>query len=341
MSPTFAIQSRIASLVASFSVRVPNSTGAHLRAEQPHPLDVGRLPAHVLAAHVDDALEAEARADRGGRDAVLAGAGLGDDALLAEPARDHRLAERVVQLVRAGVQQVLALQVHPPVGREALDARQRRRPAGVGREQLVELGEEGVVLAQRRPRPLRARRARGSASRARSARRTRRRCVQRHRAASTHASDRVVVLDARLDRSVDRAESTAHGATAAIASATLSGPSPPASITRPPVARARSRCVGSLLGPRQVDDRPDALAASQEHRVARAVPVLALVELDDVGVGLLGLADEHRDAQHGVGRVEQRVGAARALGREDEARPSRRPPRRRRRRRPAASGRTP
>ena len=45
----------------------------------------GRLAAHVLGAHVDDALEAEARADRRRRDAVLARAGLGDDALLAEP----------------------------------------------------------------------------------------------------------------------------------------------------------------------------------------------------------------------------------------------------------------
>ena len=63
----------------------------------------GRWRAHVLGAHVDVALEAEARADRGRRDAVLAGAGLGDDAPLAEPPREQRLAERVVELVRAGV----------------------------------------------------------------------------------------------------------------------------------------------------------------------------------------------------------------------------------------------
>ena len=112
------IQSRIASLVASLSVRVPNSTGAHLGAEQAHPLDVRALPAHVLGAHVDDAFEPEAGADGRGRDAVLAGAGLGDDPLLAEPAREHGLSERVVQLVRAGVQEVFALEVEPLVGRE-------------------------------------------------------------------------------------------------------------------------------------------------------------------------------------------------------------------------------
>ena len=105
----------------------------HLGAEQPHPLDVGRLAPHVLAAHVDDALEPEVRADGRGRDAVLAGARLGDDPLLAEPPRDHRLTERVVDLVRAGVQQVLALQVDALVGREARGARERGRPARVGR----------------------------------------------------------------------------------------------------------------------------------------------------------------------------------------------------------------
>ena len=101
----------------------------HLGAEQLHALDVGLLPPHVLLAHVDDALVAEARADGRRRDAVLAGAGLGDDALLAEPPREHRLAERVVQLVRAGVEQVLALQVDA-----ACPARTARASvSGVGR----------------------------------------------------------------------------------------------------------------------------------------------------------------------------------------------------------------
>ena len=101
------------------------------------------------------------------------------------------------------------------VGREALDARERRRASGVGREQLVELGVEAVVLAQRLPRAFElvergdqrlgdvppAVRAEGRASS---------RCLH-------PAPDQVVVLDARR-RSVERAESTAHGRTAAIAS---------------------------------------------------------------------------------------------------------------------------
>ena len=72
--------------------------------------DVARQAPNVLRAHVDDAFHAEARRHRGGSDAVHAGAGLGDDAPLAEPLREHRLADAVVDLVRAGVIQVLALQ---------------------------------------------------------------------------------------------------------------------------------------------------------------------------------------------------------------------------------------
>src|SRR5262249_56192589 len=72
-------------------------------------------------------------------------AGLGDDAPLAEPLREHRLAERVVELVRAGVEEVLALEVEALARREALAERERRRPARVGRQQVVQLGAEGIV----------------------------------------------------------------------------------------------------------------------------------------------------------------------------------------------------
>ena len=52
---------------------------------------------------------------RGGRggDAVLAGAGLGDEALLAHALGQQRLAEHVVDLVRPGVVEVLALEQQP------------------------------------------------------------------------------------------------------------------------------------------------------------------------------------------------------------------------------------
>jgi hypothetical protein len=58
-------------------------------------------------AHVHHAFHAEHRRHRRGGDAVLAGAGLGDDALLAHPLGEQHLADGVVDLVRAGVQQDL------------------------------------------------------------------------------------------------------------------------------------------------------------------------------------------------------------------------------------------
>ena len=83
----------------------------HLRAEQLHAKDVRLLPLDVGRAHIDDAGQTEARRDRGGGDAVLAGAGLGDDARLAHAAGEQDLAEAIVDLVRAGVVQLVALEV--------------------------------------------------------------------------------------------------------------------------------------------------------------------------------------------------------------------------------------
>ena len=134
---------------------------AHLGAERAHAQHVGGLAADVLGAHVDDALEAQQRAGRGRRHAVLAGAGLGDDARLAEPQRQQRLAERVVDLVRAGVVEVLALQVQaevarlasgPPLqlGSQAVGAVDGGRPADVVDEELAELRPEGRLRADRR-----------------------------------------------------------------------------------------------------------------------------------------------------------------------------------------------
>ena len=68
------------------------------------------LAPDVLGAHVHDALEAEQRARRRARHAVLPRAGLGHDAALPHPFREEGLAEGVVDLVRAGVREILALE---------------------------------------------------------------------------------------------------------------------------------------------------------------------------------------------------------------------------------------
>ena len=84
---------------------------AYFSSQKPHAEDVQLLPAHVFFPHVDNAFHAKERADCGGGYAVLAGAGLGDDALLTHAASEQRLTQRIVDFVRAGVQQVLALEV--------------------------------------------------------------------------------------------------------------------------------------------------------------------------------------------------------------------------------------
>ena len=111
----------------------------------------GRLPAHVLGAHVDDALEPEPRAGGRRRDAVLSGARLRDDPPLPEAPREHDLAERVVDLVRAGVVQILALEVEPRFLAEALGARDGRRAADIRPAELVELRRERGVGARSGP----------------------------------------------------------------------------------------------------------------------------------------------------------------------------------------------
>jgi len=123
----------------------------NLGAEQLHAFHVGPLAAHVLDTHVDDAVEPEAGTDGGGGDSVLTGARLGDDSLLAKSACQHYLAERVVELVRARVQQVLALEVDALFGTEALGQCERRRTAAVVGQKLVQLACEAIVVERRAP----------------------------------------------------------------------------------------------------------------------------------------------------------------------------------------------
>ena len=101
----------MASLMASRSVPRAAGDRPHFGPQQLHAEHVRPLAANVFLAHVDDAFQPEPGAGRGRGDAVLAGAGLGDHAALAHPHGQQRLAERVVDLVGAGVVQVFALQI--------------------------------------------------------------------------------------------------------------------------------------------------------------------------------------------------------------------------------------
>jgi hypothetical protein len=120
------------------------------RAEELHAVDVLRLALHVLGPHVHDALEPEARRHGRGRDPVLPRAGLGDHPRLPHAPREQRLAERVVHLVRAGVVQVLALEVDLGAAEEARPALRvvdGARATDVVLELVLELGDELGVLA--------------------------------------------------------------------------------------------------------------------------------------------------------------------------------------------------
>ena len=86
--------------------------GHDLRAEHFHAIHIQFLPLAIHRAHVNDALQSEHGGDGGGGDAVLAGAGLGDDARLAHAPGEQDLADGVVDLVRAGVDQILALEIN-------------------------------------------------------------------------------------------------------------------------------------------------------------------------------------------------------------------------------------
>src|SRR5579883_28822 len=127
------------------------SDADNFRAQHAHAEDVQALAAHVFLAHVDDALESEKRADGGGGDAVLSRAGFGDDALLAHAAGEQRLAQAVVDLVGAGVEQVFALDVDCRATRhlgEAFGVIERRGAAGVVGEQVLQFGLKFRILAR-------------------------------------------------------------------------------------------------------------------------------------------------------------------------------------------------
>src|SRR5690606_28559682 len=79
---------------------------------------------------------------------VLAGAGLGDDPGLAHAQGEQDLAEAIVDLVRAGVVELVALEIDLGAAEmlgQALGEIQRARPAGIMGVELAELGMEGRV----------------------------------------------------------------------------------------------------------------------------------------------------------------------------------------------------
>ena len=104
--------------------------GVDLGAQQLHAEHVGLLALDVDRAHEDLAGHVELGAHGGHRDAVLAGAGLGDDARLAHALGEQDLAEAVVDLVAAGVVELVALEVDLGAARGCSRSAARRNRAG-------------------------------------------------------------------------------------------------------------------------------------------------------------------------------------------------------------------
>jgi hypothetical protein len=131
-------------------------TGRHrhyLGAHQLHAEDVQLLALDVVRAHVDAGLEAEQRPGHGGGDAMLPGAGFGDQAALAHTLCQQALGQHLVGLVRAAVEQILTLQVNARLARPKVAAAcERRWPPGISSEQPVELGLEARIVPGRQER---------------------------------------------------------------------------------------------------------------------------------------------------------------------------------------------
>ncbi len=106
----------------------------HFGAQQLHAKHIGLLPLDIDLAHVDNAFQAKARAGGGRGDAMLAGAGFGDDALLAHAPGEQDLAHDIVDLVRAGVIELVALEIDFRAAQmfgQALGEIERARPADI------------------------------------------------------------------------------------------------------------------------------------------------------------------------------------------------------------------
>src|SRR5262249_28164223 len=132
----------------------PRFDHTDVRTEQLHPEDVEALPAHVLRSHEDLASQAEQGGDGRGGYAVLARARLRDHPRLLEPAGHQRLPDRVVDLVGASMQEVLALEEDARAAetrREIAREVEARRPPGVVLEPAAELLPKRRVATQPHP----------------------------------------------------------------------------------------------------------------------------------------------------------------------------------------------
>ena len=135
------------------SVFDPELDRAHLGAQGAHAQHIGLLPLDIDDAHIDDAFQAEFGAHGRGRNAMHAGPGFGNHARLAHAPGEQDLPQHVVHLVRAGVVEVLALEID--LGAAQMLAQpfgevERRWPPDIILEVTVHLlAKERILLCRR------------------------------------------------------------------------------------------------------------------------------------------------------------------------------------------------
>ncbi len=110
MDSTVATQSRKCLVDRVFQGAATGTYRPHFSSQQSHAEDVELLARHVHFTHVDDALEAEEGGRRGRSHPVLARPRLSHESPLAHFEGQESLANYVVDLVAAGVVEVLAFQ---------------------------------------------------------------------------------------------------------------------------------------------------------------------------------------------------------------------------------------
>ncbi len=261
--------------------------GHDLGAEQVHAVDVLRLALHVLRAHVDDAFHAVARGDGRGGDAVLARARLGDHARLAHALGKQRLADHVVDLVRAGVIEVLALEPDlraAELARPALGVVDGRRPADVVLQLARELGAERGIVAIARVRRLqlveRAHRAFRRRTRRRTVRsaRARRASSRKSRWEDQSSAWRTPLMNAAMrEASFNPRRALPSGPTLFHAARDIDGPRAHCANRGLDVAADRARRRGSparaALRARRRESRPVERTAGAAGKIARPVRI--------------------------------------------------------------------
>ena len=95
-----------------FQRHIAGSNGDDRCAQHLHLLHVCMLAFHIRLTHIDDTFHIHQRAYGSGRHAMLPGSRLGDDAGFPHPACQQDLSDRVVDLMSAGMVQILALQIY-------------------------------------------------------------------------------------------------------------------------------------------------------------------------------------------------------------------------------------